>query len=135
MPRKKTAPQGYKETATGKEIIRESNITGASEKDLGVILSLDLKPEKHISLVVHKASNTLWLLSHSLRHLDIHLKISAYTSYIRPQLEYATVISSPYLKKDIDRIEQVQKCFVKGREGYRNLPYDKALKKAHSPLT
>ena len=42
------------------------------EKDLGVILSLDLKPEKHIGLVVHKALNTLWLLSQSLRYLDNH---------------------------------------------------------------
>ncbi|KAK2710970.1 hypothetical protein QYM36_012214 [Artemia franciscana] len=79
------------------------------EKDLGVILSLDLKPEKHIALVV------------------------PYTSYVRPQLENATVIWSPYLKKVIDRIERVQKRFVKGLEGFRNLPYDEALKKAHSP--
>ncbi|KAK2725613.1 hypothetical protein QYM36_000197 [Artemia franciscana] len=93
------------------------------EKDLGVILSLDLKPEKHIGLVVRKASNTLWLLTHSLRYLDIHSKISAYTSYVRPQLEYATVIWSPYLKKDIDRIERVQKRFVKGLQGFRNLPF------------
>ena len=82
--------------------------------DLGVILSLDLKPEKHVGLVVRKASNTLWLLTHSLRYLGIHSKISAYTSYVRPKLEYATVIWSPYLKKDIDRIERVQKRFVKG---------------------
>ncbi|KAK2712666.1 hypothetical protein QYM36_011374 [Artemia franciscana] len=92
------------------------------EKDLGVILSLDLKPEKHIGLVVRKASNTLWLLSQSLRYLDNHSKISAYTSYVRPQLEYATVIWSPYLKKDIDRIERVQKRLVKGLQGFRNLP-------------
>ena len=99
------------------------------EKDLGVILSLDLKPEKHIGLVVRNASNTLWLLTHSLRYLDIHSKISAYTSYVRPQLEYATVIWSPYLKKDIDRIERVQKRFVKGLQGFRNLPYDEALRR------
>ena len=99
------------------------------EKDLGVILSLDLKPEKYIGLVVRKASNTLWLLSQSLRYLDNHSKISAYTSYVRPQLEYATVIWSPYLKKDIDRIERVQKRFVKGLQGFRNLPYDEVLRR------
>jgi len=99
------------------------------EKDLGVILSLDLKPEKYIGLVMRKASNTLWLLSQSLRYLDNHSKISAYTSYVRPQLEYATVIWSPYLKKDIDRIERVQKRFVKGLQGFRNLPYDEALRR------
>ncbi|KAK2704908.1 hypothetical protein QYM36_017077 [Artemia franciscana] len=98
------------------------------EKDLGVILSLDLKPEKYIGLVMRKASNTLWLLSQSLRYLDNHSKISAYTSYVRPQLEYATVIWSPYLKKDIDRIERVQKRFVKGLQGFRNLPYDEGLR-------
>ncbi|KAK2707914.1 hypothetical protein QYM36_015560 [Artemia franciscana] len=78
------------------------------EKDLGVILSLDLKPEKYIGLVVRKPSNTLWLLSQSLRYLDNHSKISAYISYVRPQLEYATGIWSPYLKKGIDRIERAR---------------------------
>ena len=99
------------------------------EKDLGVILSLDLKPEKYIRLVVRKASNTFWLLTQSLRYLDIHSKISAYTSYVRPQLEYATVIWSSYLKKGTDRIERVQKRFVKGLKGFRNLPHDKALRR------
>ncbi|KAK2701908.1 hypothetical protein QYM36_019453, partial [Artemia franciscana] len=99
------------------------------KKDLGVILSLDLKPKKYIGLIVRKASNTLWLLTHFLRYLDIHSKISAYTSYVRPQLEYATVMWLPYLKKDIDRIERVQKRFVKGLQGFRNLPCDEALRR------
>ncbi|XP_065584404.1 uncharacterized protein LOC136043422 [Artemia franciscana] len=69
------------------------NLTKSTcEKDLGVILSLDLKPEKHTGLVVGKTSNVLWLLIHSLRYRDIHSKISAYTSYASPQLEYTTVI-------------------------------------------
>ncbi|KAK2727660.1 hypothetical protein QYM36_008221 [Artemia franciscana] len=102
------------------------------EKGLVLILSLDLKSEKYIGLVVRKASKTLWLLTHSLRYLDIQSKISAYTSYVRPQLEYATVIWSPYLKKDDDRIERVQKRFVKGLQGFRDLlllivEYDKPI--------
>ncbi|KAK2708168.1 hypothetical protein QYM36_013930 [Artemia franciscana] len=92
-------------------------------------LSLDLKPEKYIGLVVRKASNTLWLLTQFLRYLDIHSKISAYTSYVRPQLEHIAVIRSPYLKEDIDRIKRVQKRFVKGLQGFRS------SKKAHSPYT
>ncbi|KAK2716556.1 hypothetical protein QYM36_006887 [Artemia franciscana] len=70
------------------------------------------------------------LSSYSLTPYDTSTfahKISAYTSYVRPQLEYTTVIWSPCLKKDIDRIEQVQKRFVNGLQGFRNLPYDEAL--------
>ncbi|KAK2705920.1 hypothetical protein QYM36_016065 [Artemia franciscana] len=100
----------------------------ACKQDQGVILSLDLKPETYVGLVVRRASNTLRLLTHSLRYLDIHSKISAYTIYVRPQLEYATVIISPFLKKNIDRIERVQKRSVKGLQGFRNLPYDEALR-------
>ena len=59
------------------------NLTKSTcEKDLGVILSLDLKPEKYIGLVVGKSSNTLWPLTHFLRYLDLHSKISAYTNLI-----------------------------------------------------
>ena len=37
----------------------------------------------------------------------------AYTTYVRPILEYNSVIWSPYLKKDIIKIESVQKQFTR----------------------
>ena len=36
-----------------------------------------------------------------------------FKSIVRPILEYANVVWSPYMIKDIKRIEDVQRCFTK----------------------
>ena len=38
--------------------------------------------------------------------------LKAYTTYVRPKLEYNTVVWSPFLHKDINLVESVQKKFM-----------------------
>ena len=44
---------------------------------------------------------------------NIWTLLKLYTTYVRPKLEYATCVWSPYLKKDIAKIESIQKRFTK----------------------
>ena len=39
--------------------------------------------------------------------------LKAYTTYVRPKLEYNTVVWSPFLHKDINLVESVQKKFMR----------------------
>ena len=39
--------------------------------------------------------------------------LKAYTTYVRPKLEYNTVVWSPFLHKDINLVESVQKKFTR----------------------
>ncbi len=46
--------------------------------------------------------------------MDTETSKQLYTTYIRPHLEYACPVWDPHLKKDIDKLESVQKFALKG---------------------
>ena len=76
---------------------------------LGVLLSEDLKWEHHISKVSSKAASTLGLLRRNLKACPQNCKRLAYISMIRSSLEYASSIWDPYLQKDINKLEKIQR--------------------------
>ena len=53
--------------------------------------------------------------------------IRAYLVYVRPVVEYNTVVWSPYTIKDIETIEQVQRRFTKKLPGLRKFSYAERL--------
>ena len=48
--------------------------------------------------------------------------------YVRPVLEYNSVVCSASLKRDTALIEQVQRRFTKRLPGFKNHPYEVRLK-------
>ena len=50
-------------------------------------------------------------------------------SMIRPQLEYATLVWSPHKKKDITRIERIQRTATRLAPSLINLTYEEVLDK------
>jgi len=56
------------------------------------------------------------------------LLVRAFEMYVRPILEYNSVIWSPVLKKDIVSIEKVQRRYTKRLPGLKNFTYQKRLK-------
>ena len=80
--------------------------------DLGIYISSNLKWHSHISSVTAKASARAYQILHSFCSNNVWILLKAYTTYVRPILEYNSVIWSPYLKKDIIKIESVQKQFT-----------------------
>ena len=90
-------------------------------KYLGVTIKQDLKWETHINNISKKANSTLGFLRRNLKVTSCSIKEKAYKSLVRPQVEYASPVWDPYLKKNIDQIEMVQRRaarFVVNR--YRN---------------
>lgn len=51
-------------------------------------------------------------------HTRTHSTIMAFTSLVHPHLEYPCAIWEPHLKKDAERLEQVQKSALKVYCGY-----------------
>ena len=93
------------------------------ERDLGIIFQDDLKFNKHISTKVQKANSMLGLIIRSFDYLDMNSYIRLYKAMIRPQFEYGNAVWHPYLRKDIDSIEAVQKRFTNLIPGLRDLIY------------
>ena len=59
--------------------------------------------------------------------------VPLYKALVRPILEYASVVWCPYLKKDKQRIETVQRHFTKNIEGMNTLEYEERLRKLNLP--
>ena len=55
--------------------------------------------------------------------IDIDFSVFIFCTYIRLLVDYNSVIWSPDLLCDIDRIENVQRKFTKSLQGFHNTPY------------
>ena len=64
---------------------------------------------------------------------DIDLLVLAYLVYVRPLVEYNSVVWSPYTIQDIKTIERVQRRFTKYFPGLRKLTYKERLHHLHLP--
>ena len=81
----------------------------SEEKDLGVIITGDLKWEKQCSEAVRKANRMLGTIKCNFIDISKETIILLYKSLVRPHLEYCCQIWSPYYKKDTKLIEGVQR--------------------------
>ena len=96
-------------------IFHDYNILGATLKRvtnhdyLGVTISSDLNWLKRVTKISNKASRTLGLLKRTLSPCSQNVKSIAYKMLVRPQLEYASEVWSPYAMKCIKKIEQIQR--------------------------
>jgi len=79
-------------------------------KYLGVIINSKLKWNDHCQLyVVSKPTKCLNHIRCAMYGCIQAAKISAYKALVRPHLEYACSIWSPYMTHDISLLESVQK--------------------------
>ena len=98
------------------------------EKDLGIWFTSDLKPSLHCCKAAASAMRVLSMIRRSFTIISKELFVFLYTTYVRPHLEYYVPIWSPYLVKDIEILEKVQKRATKLIKGYEKLSYDQRLK-------
>ena len=99
------------------------------EKDLGVMISSDLKPANHIGVISAKANRMVGLIKRNFTYLDLEMCQSLYCSLARPHLEYAVQCWSPFYKKDIQELEKVQRKMTKLVPELRDLTYEERCKK------
>ena len=107
--------------------------TVEEECDLGVTFQRDLKFSSHISSKINKATSMLALIKRTFKHLDKYCFTKLYTSLVRPHLEFGNVIWYPYLRKDIERIENVQARATRLVSSLRFLPYKQRLEELSLP--
>ena len=99
--------------------------------DLGVTIDADLKFSEHINKMVHKAQTRSKLLIKCFVSRDTTTLVRAFKVYVRPILEYCSSVWCPYLIKDVEVIESVQRRFTKHLRGLWNIPYEERLKKVN----
>jgi len=100
----------------------------SNEKDLGVIISANLKWEKQCKGVVINANKILGMIKWNFSHRTKETILPLYKSLVRPRLEYCSQIWSLHYVKDIKLIEAMQRRVTKLAESVKDLHYNERLK-------
>jgi hypothetical protein len=82
-------------------------------RDLGVKIDSRLCFSAHYADITAKANQRAGLIIRCFKSRDPFLLFRAFTVYVRPLLEYCSPIWSPVYKKDIIKLESVQRRFTK----------------------
>ena len=101
------------------------------QKDLGIIITHNLKFGKQCIEASNKANRVLGFISRTFEYKSKDIILPLYKSLVRPLLEYAVQFWSPYYLKDILTLERIQRRATKMIPSLRNLPYKVRLEKLH----
>nr|XP_047141259.1 uncharacterized protein LOC124816207 [Hydra vulgaris] len=96
------------------------------ERDLGVYFSTNLKWKK-IILSTSKANSMVGMLKMTFSRIDGKLVKTLYKVFIRPLIEFAVPVWSPYFKGDISLLEKVQHRMTRLVPSLRKISYEKRL--------
>ena len=99
------------------------------EKDLGVLIHRTLSVSNNCAVAVKKANHKTGHIFRTVTHKSIQTVVPLYKALVRPHLEYFSLVWSPYLKKDILSIEQVQRRVTKMIPSISALTYEERLKR------
>ena len=77
------------------------------ERDLGVLISKNLKFDAHVKQAAAKASLVLGQLKRTFKYWTLSTFKKLYSAYVRPHLEHAAPFWSPYRKKgNLTKLEE-----------------------------
>src|ERR1044072_8316138 len=102
------------------------SLTGV--KDVGVFFDSKLTFTTHISQIVAKAKQRIFLLFRAFVTKKPHLLLLGYKSYILPILDYCSTVWSPCTILDIKMLESVQRFFTRRIPGLQFLTYAERLR-------
>ena len=105
------------------------------EKDIGVTIDGKLNFEKHIQIQINKASMMVGIIRRSFKFMDMETFCLLFKALVRPHLEYASRVWSPYKKKHIESIGNVQRTCraTKMLPGLSYLSYEDRRRKLKLP--
>lgn len=107
-------------------------VTSRLKTDLGVQLENKLKFSYHISDLVTRAKQRIFLLYRCFSTRVLNYLLKGYMSYVLPLVSYCSQVWSPYLLTDIQAIESVQRLFTRRLPGLET-SYSERLRALNLP--
>lgn len=104
---------GRKNKRNSYSILEENIVSLESCRDLGILMATDGKYSQHIKNIVKSA---YWKVSSIFKIFESRnpeILKKAYICYVRPSLEYCSIIWSPHHLQNINLLERVQKYFTR----------------------
>jgi len=74
-----------------------------------VTIDKNLSWSEHIKQITKKANNVKSFLQRNISTCPTQVKTNCYKALVKPILEYASIVWSPYTQRDINAIENVQR--------------------------
>ena len=99
-----------------------------SEVDLGVCIDTDLNFNEQRRLKIAKATRMVMAVRRAFRFLNKYTFVKLYKAMVRCHLESAVVVWSPFLERDIEQIECVQKRATKMLPETKDMNYEERLR-------
>ena len=133
----KVISYGIKNVVETADYIKDDNVKYELEKvdsisDLGVIFDSTLSFRDHIQQKINKAYSIIGIIKRNFIHMDAKTFTLLYKTLVRPHVEYANTVWSPYKKGDITEIEKVQKRATKLVINLKKIVLYRSLKKVTS---
>ena len=97
------------------------------QKDLGILISSNLKVHSQVINCAKKANKVVNMIRRTFTFMDKDIFLKLYKVFVRPILEYGQTIWAPYLEKDINVLEDVQRRATKLVPGMEELDYEERL--------
>lgn len=94
-------------------------------KYLGITIASDLSWTEHVRQVSKKAMSKLFFIKRALSFATHETKLLAYVTFVRPVLEYASIVWFPHTANNIAILERVQRKavrFIFNRYGRNDSP-------------
>jgi hypothetical protein len=114
---------GFEYTMSGQKL----DTTG-EERDIGVMVTKNLRPSAQCAKAAHTATTVLSQLRRAFHFRDRHIFVRLYTQYVRPHLEFASPAWSPWTQTDKECLERVQKKAIRMVSGLESGNYEERLR-------
>ena len=97
------------------------------EKDLGITFSADMNVSEQCEIAASKGNQILGLIMRTITYKEKQLIVPLYKTLVRQHLEYCIQAWRPYRKKDIDKLERIQRRATKIIPELRYISYESRL--------
>jgi len=101
--------------------------TTTEERDIGVIISANMKPSAQCAKAAQTAQGVLGQITRAFHYRVRHVYMRLYKQYVRPHLEFSTQAWSPWTEADKACLEKVQQRAVKQISGLTSTDYEERL--------